>query len=57
MPELYEKIKSEYVKKGVPYDKAQSIAAATYNTIKKKHPSMPKLDNGYHSKKMKSNKP
>ena len=45
MPAVYEKIRDQYVKKGVPYDKAQSIAAATYNVIRKKHPSMAKLSN------------
>jgi hypothetical protein len=45
MPKLYEKIRDDYVKKGVPYDKAQAIAAATYNTIRKKHSGMPKLSN------------
>lgn len=45
MPALYEKIKRQYTAKGIDYDKAQSIAAATYNKIKKTHPSMEKLSN------------
>jgi hypothetical protein len=53
MPEMYEKIRDQYVKKGVDYDTAQSYAAATYNKIRKKHPNMPKLDSGYHAKKIK----
>jgi len=45
MPQVYEKIRDEYVKKGVPYDQAQSYAAATYNKIRKSHPGMEKLSN------------
>lgn len=45
MPQLYEKIRDAYAKKGVPYDKAQAIAAATYNTIRRNHPGMAKLSN------------
>lgn len=45
MPAIYEKIRDQYVNKGVDYDKAQSIAAAVYNTIRKKHPNMKKLSN------------
>ncbi len=45
MPKLYEQIRDAYVKKGVSYDKAQSIAAATYNTIRRKQTGLPKLSN------------
>lgn len=45
MPKLYENIKSEYIKKGKSYDKAQSIAAAIYNKIRSSHPLMAKLSN------------
>lgn len=50
MPQLYEKIKEQYVKKGKPYDKAQSIAAAVYNHIRSMHPSMQKLSNKKNAK-------
>ena len=38
MPREYEHIRDSEVARGVDYDKAQSIAAATYN---KRHPSAP----------------
>lgn len=38
MPRQYEHIRDRYVAKGMDYDKAQSIAAATYNT---QHPKAP----------------
>lgn len=37
-PAQYERIRDGYVAKGMDYDKAQSIAAATYN---KRHPGAP----------------
>lgn len=45
MPAIYEKIRDQYAKKGVPYDKAQAYAAATYNKIRSTHPAMKKLSN------------
>lgn len=50
MPALYEKIRDAYVKKGKSYDKAQSIAAATYNKIRSMHPSLQKLSNKKNAK-------
>lgn len=38
MPAEYEHIRDSYVAKGKDYDKAQAIAAATYN---KRHPGHP----------------
>jgi hypothetical protein len=38
MPAQYEKIRDREVARGMPYDTAQSIAAATYNT---QHPDAP----------------
>lgn len=38
MPKQYEHIRDSYVAKGMDYDKAQAIAAATYN---KQHPGKP----------------
>lgn len=38
MPRQYEHIRDSYVARGMDYDKAQSIAAATYN---KHHPGHP----------------
>lgn len=51
MPKIYESIRDQYVKNGVSYDKAQAIAAATYNTIRRKHPGMAKLSNKPEGKK------
>lgn len=51
MPKLYEEIRDQYVKKGMSYDKAQSIAAATYNTIRRKNSALPKLSNKTETKK------
>lgn len=45
MPKVYETIRDEYIKKGYSMDKAQSIAAATYNNLRKKDPSMEPLSN------------
>ncbi len=53
MPEMYEKIRDKAVASGMPYDAAQTKAAKIYNSIRKKHPNMPKLDSGYHAKKIK----
>jgi hypothetical protein len=33
MPKQYEEIRDSYVRKGVNYDRAQAIAAATYRKI------------------------
>lgn len=38
MPKQYTDIRDSYVKRGMDYDKAQAIAAATYN---KRHPGAP----------------
>jgi hypothetical protein len=38
MPVQYEHIRDSYAAKGMDYDKAQAIAAATYN---KQHPGRP----------------
>ena len=38
MPAEYEHIRDSYVKAGKPYDEAQAIAAATYNS---RHPDAP----------------
>lgn len=38
MPAQYERIRDSYVSRGMDYDKAQAIAAATYN---KRHPGHP----------------
>ena len=38
MPKQYEAIRDALTKRGTPYDKSQSIAAATYN---KQHPNHP----------------
>ena len=38
MPRQYTAIRDKQVKKGVPYDKAQSSAAAIYNSL---HPDAP----------------
>ena len=38
MPKEYEDIRDSYVKAGKPYDEAQAIAAATYNS---RHPNSP----------------
>jgi hypothetical protein len=38
MPKEYVKMRNALAKKGVPYDEAQSQAAASYN---KKHPDAP----------------
>ena len=35
MPKKYEKIRDSYIKRGVPEDEAQRIAAATYNKQRK----------------------
>lgn len=45
MPKVYETIRDEYIKKGYSYDKAQSVAAATYNKMRAKNPSMEPLSN------------
>ncbi len=41
MPAQYEHIRDSYVAKGMNYDKAQSIAAATYNKHHPKNPMSP----------------
>ena len=38
MPAEYEAIRDSLVRQGVKYDKAQSIAAATYNKRHRGHP-------------------
>jgi hypothetical protein len=49
MPKQYEKIRDYEVKKGVPYDEAQSIAAATYNKQHPDHPVTGKHNKGHKS--------
>ena len=51
MPKQYEHMRDRYAAKGMDYDKAQSIAAATYN---KQHPSRPM--SGKHPEGMKQMK-
>lgn len=44
MPELYEKIRDDYIRKGKSLKKAKEIAAKTYNSIRNKKPSLPPLN-------------
>ena len=45
MPEIYEKIKKDAIKKGMTEDNAQEKAAKIYNWLRRMHPSMAKLNN------------
>jgi len=47
MPALYQKIRDQYLKKGLPAKEAKTIASKTYNKIKSEHPEkkMAKLSN------------
>ncbi len=41
MPAQYEKIRDSEVARGVPYDEAQRIGAATFNKMHPNHPMRP----------------
>lgn len=41
MPKQYEAIRDNYLKKHVPYDKAQELAARTYNKMNPGNPLRP----------------
>jgi len=56
MPRQYEAIRDKAVSEGMSYDAAQSKAAAIYNAMRKKHPSMEKLSNKPDGKKHSMNK-
>lgn len=54
MPRQYEHIRDSYVARGMDYDKAQSIAAATYN---KHHPGNPVTGHSEGGKKKRKKTP
>jgi len=50
LPQVYEKIKADQLKKGLSLKAAKTHAAKIYNWLRSKHPSMEKLSNKPESK-------